>query len=318
VVADAPVRALVARLDDLTKGWLLALIEQAPLDGLPAILAAEIARDGPRLCEALILALADDADLRRLEAGGAVEPLAARAGELAGASGPEATARAVDALGAVVWSALRDEVSDPVPDQVAELAERLELVISLVRAAALRRTAAGGAGAGGSGGRFAAEEPGGEALWAGALADEIARAERIGAPLSLLLVELDDADRMLAVEGASEAESMFGRFARAVRSAVRRQDILASETETRAWIIARDTARVGADALALRVAAAVRESPSWRGAPLGVSVGVAVLGEDGRDSPDLIEAAEEAGFAAQAGGITVIRADAPSPDHEAS
>jgi GGDEF domain-containing protein len=298
VVADAPVGALIARVDDLTKGWLLALIEQAPLDDLPAILAAEIARDGPRLCEAVVRALADDAGLRRLEAGGAVEPLAARAGELVGASGPESTAHAVDALRAVVWSALWNEVSDPVPEQVAELAERLELVISVVRAAALRRTEAGG--------RAAPHDPGGDALRVGALADEIARAERIGTPLSLLLIELDDADRMLAVEAPGEAEAMFARFAEAVRSAARRQDVLASESATRAWIIARDTDRAGADALALRVGAAVREAPSWRGAPLGVSVGVAVLGEDGTDPDGLVEAAEEARFAAVASGIPVV------------
>jgi hypothetical protein len=79
-VADAPVDALLARSEDLAKGWLLALLEQAPLDSLPAILASELARVGPRLCDALVRALAVDDDLRRLEAGGALAPLAARTG----------------------------------------------------------------------------------------------------------------------------------------------------------------------------------------------------------------------------------------------
>ena len=38
------------------------------------------------------------------------------------------------------------------------------------------------------------------------------------------------------------------------------------------------------------------------------SVGVAVLGEDGRSPDELIDAAEEARFAAAASGVGVIRA----------
>jgi GGDEF domain-containing protein len=372
-VADAPVDALLGSVEDLAKGWLLALIEQVSLDEMPSILAADLARDGPRLCDALVRALANDADLRRLQEGGALEPLAAVVGELTGANGLEATERAIDALSAVLWSAIRAELRDPTPDQIAELAERLMLVIEEVRAAVLRRadrrpdprlvplaraeppisrdpdTPRGGgisaaaapstapgpasgpvpapvrvpssvpasASASASAGRAASAvgaAPAGGPLWLGALEDEIERAHRTGAPLSLLLAELDEADRMAAVEDEAATESIFGHFAQSVRSAVRRQDTLACETDTRAWVIARDTGRVGAHALALRIAAALRESPAWRGAPLAVSVGVAVLGEDGRDSTDLIEAAEEARFAAQASGITVTRMEGPEED----
>ncbi|HEY8765189.1 MAG TPA: hypothetical protein VIM18_13425, partial [Solirubrobacteraceae bacterium] len=66
-VADAPIDALLLRVEDLTKGWLLALLEQAPLDDAPAILAADLARDGPRVCSAVVRALADESDLHRLE-----------------------------------------------------------------------------------------------------------------------------------------------------------------------------------------------------------------------------------------------------------
>jgi GGDEF domain-containing protein len=360
-VADAPVDALLGRSEDLAKGWLLALLEEAALDSLPAILASELARDGPRLCDAVVRALADDADLRRLEPGGALEPLSARTGELAGAATAEATMRAVDALHAVVWGGVREELGgSPDPEQIAELAERLALVTELVRGAALTglttpRTAATGAtpevpaaarapeapaaeradgepapaegpiGQPGSGPRVVrplraeppavppapAPAPDRQALWVGALEEELRRSERSGAQVSLLLAELEDADRMLAVEAPAQASAMFGRFAQAVRDAVRRQDILASETETRAWIIARDTGRAGAQALAGRIATLVRAAPEWRGAPLAVTVGIAVLGEDGGDSDSLIEAAEETRFAAAASGVGVIAEGRP-------
>jgi GGDEF domain-containing protein len=334
-VADAPIDSLLLRADELTKGWLLALVEQEPLGEAPSILMVELTRDGPRLCAAALRALADDADLRRLEAGGALELLASRVGELAGARSAEATSRAVDALGAVIWSGLRGALTDPDTDQVMELAERLSVVIELVRGAALRRFA----------GVAPAEEParavaspplhavepappldsadeaeqdswppaapprdaaGPRSLWVHAFEDEIRSAQSSGTPLSLLLIELDDAERMAAAaEGTHEAVATFSSFARAIRGVMRRQDILACETDARAWVIARDTARLGAHSLGDRIVGAVQATHRWRGAPLGVSVGLAVLGEDGSEAEALIAAAEEAMFAAAASGSGV-------------
>jgi GGDEF domain-containing protein len=339
-VADAPIDSLLPRSEDLAKGWLLALLEQAPLDDAPAILATELTRDGPRVCDAVLRALVDDTDLRRLEPGGVFEPLTARVGEMAGAASPAAVSAAVDALQAVLWTAVREELRAPDADQISELSERLALVGELVRAAALDHVVGATsappvapapppmappppvastrppvqpapppesqrAWPGLSDGA----PPSPAALWIGALEDEIARSR--GSHLSLLLAELEDADRVSAVEAHPEARSTFGRFAGAVRSATRRQDILVCESDVRAWIIARDTDRAGAQALGERIAAAVREAPSWRGAPLMASIGLAVLGEDGRTTAELIEAAEESRFAAAAGGVEMLRGDEP-------
>jgi GGDEF domain-containing protein len=349
-VADAPLGVLLARVDDVAKGWLLAILERAPLDEMPAILAAGAARDGPRICDAVLRALADDDDLRRIQPGGSLELLVSGAGELAGARGGEATAAAIDALHDIVWAALRGALIDPDPDQVAELAERLAMVIGLVRGASLREpheAAVGPASEAALGPAREAsvdpvseaseepvsrprvvavpplrppvrrsEAPADKALWMGAFEEELTRAERTGAQLSLLLAELEDADRVTAAEEAGEASATFGRFAQALREAVRRQDILACESESRAWVIARDTGRAGAQALAGRIATAVQGARPWRGAPMQVTVGVAVLGEDGHDSATLVEAAEEARFAAAASGIAVVPAGSP-PDDDA-
>ena len=331
-VADAPVDALVLRAEDLAKGWLLALVEDTPLEEASRILAGEVARDGPRLCEAVVRALADDTDLRRLEPGGALELLVTDVGALAGAADSAMTSSAVDALQAVIWSALREELRTADADLVSELAERLAMVTEVVRAAALRRgagsrarlrDASAGAGRRQSdlGGRRDTDIPAPrgsdlaarDVLWMNAVEDEIARAQGAGTPLSLLLVELDDADRMVGAATEAEASATFGRFAQAVRGAVRRQDILACESDSRAWIIGLGTGRPGAQALGTRVAGAVRAAESWRGAPLTVSVGVAVLGEDGGNCEELIASAEEAKFTASASGIEIIRAEAGEP-----
>lgn len=314
-VADAPVDGLLSRSEDLAKGWLLALLEDAPLQDAQGILAVDLSRDGPRLCDAVLRALVSDTDLHRLGAGGLLTPLAARIGELAGARDPQATSRAVDALHGVIWAALSDELRGPDPALVAELAERLALVTEHVRVAALLRLEPRSTSEGQPAPppvHLAPEPPLSEeqpsdaqtrALWVDALEDEIRGAR--GAPLSLLLAELQDADRVSAVESGTEASATFSEFAQAVRSVVRRQDILVSETPTRAWIIARDTGRGGAQALGDRLTVAVREQRPWRGAELTASAGVAVLGEDGRTASELIDAAEEARFAAEAAGVGV-------------
>jgi GGDEF domain-containing protein len=320
-VADTPVDELLLRAEDLAKGWLLALVEQAPLEGASQILATDLAREGPRLCDAVVRALAHDSDLQRIQAGGALERLVGEVGPLAGASDSVAVSAAVDALHAVIWSALREELRASDPDLVAELAERLSLVVEAVRAAALRRSVGGRTSLRGARRETdvavpaAAPEapvsrgPQAGSLWMGAVEDEIARAEGAGSPLSLLLVELDDADRVVAAESAGEATATFGRFAQAVRTVMRRQDILACESDSRAWIIAPGTARAGAQALGARVAGAVRAIEPWRGAPLTVSIGVAILGEDGKRCDELIASAEEAKFAAAASGIEIVRAE---------
>ncbi|MGN6868341.1 MAG: hypothetical protein ACTHMY_08060 [Solirubrobacteraceae bacterium] len=356
-VVSAGVEALSLRGEELAKAWLLALVEDAPLDEAAAILAGEVARDGPRICDAVVRALYDEADLRRIEQEGVLEPLASRAGELAGAQSAEAAARAVRALEQVMWAALRAELAHTDPDLLADAAERLSLVAALVLAAVLRRrdqneaTAHGhppvaplrvarsephrtaqpterraergvtpgfeqtGGTAGAVGQAFEetgtgnggdSREEARDALWVGALRDEITRAGRASLPLSLLLVQLDEAERLVAIEPGSEASATFGRFAQAVRMTVRRRDVLACETDSRAWIIARDTGRAGARALGSRIALAVPAEESWLGAPLTVSVGLAVLGEDGYNAAALIDAAEQMRFAAEASGIGIV------------
>jgi GGDEF domain-containing protein len=330
-VADAPIDALLADNDQLAKGWVLALVESAPLHEAPGILTDALTRDGPRVCDAVVRALVDENDLRRLAPGGALRPLVARVGEMTGAGAPGAAARAVDALHDVMWSALRAELGGlPDPVLVSDLAERLALVCAAVRDAVLE-------GAGGGERELSAvppplprssappvssppppaspsppsssREPRADRapLWLSALEEEVRHSGAAAAPLSLLLTELEDADRVIASASPERAGAAFGDFVAALRRVLRRQDILVWESDARAWVIARETSRAGAHSLGMRIAEAVGESTGLSGAPLVASVGVAVLGEDGLSSGELIDAAEEARFAASARGVEVSR-----------
>ena len=73
-------------------------------------------------------------------------------------------------------------------------------------------------------------------------------------------------------------------------------------------------ARSLAQALGSRIVAAVPAEGSWRGAPLTVSVGLAVLGEDGHNAATLIDAAEQMRFAAEASGIGILTGE-PGEDN---
>jgi GGDEF domain-containing protein len=314
----------------LTKAWLLALIEDAPLEQAEAILAAGLVREGPRLCESVLRALVDDDELLAIDRDGQTGRLVFQAGELAGASDAEGATRAVDALGAVVWAAVLPELRESDAEQVARLAERLAFVLREVRAAAVRRysideeavapVGAPPAPAGlpeGAPAPAAEEaeseppspslEPARDELWMRALDEQISRSRHDGMALALLLVELEEAERIRTAETSSEVGASFGRFAQAMRTALRRRDILACETDTRAWIVARDTMRTGAQALAGRIAGALQAAEPWRGAPRTVRVGLAVLGEDGQDRETLMDAAEQDRFAAAASGTPVLR-----------
>ena len=424
-VADAPIERLLAHPEEVARNWMFALLSQVELHEAPRLVTEPFTRDGPRVCDAALRALAEESDLRRLERDGALWPLVSRVGEMTGSAAPAHVLTAVDALHDVLWTELRRELHGAAdPDLVADLAARLTRVCALIRDAGLVRAGGGpglesvrpvggpamrggerrGAGivpppaapagqagpepvVGGSGapvggaaasGAPAREAPAGEGaspapgapvvpptpaapaggalvggdassavgaigdgppsepmpsaesapgaseraagpggasrapgrpspLWVEALEDEIQAATASFAPLSVLLAEMEDAERIAASAGPERADEAFGEFALAVRRALRRQDILVQETASRAWVIARDTARAGAHSLGARIAESVGETTSQGGSPLVASVGVAVLGEDGIDCAQLMEAAEEARFAASARGIEVSR-----------
>jgi GGDEF domain-containing protein len=133
-VADAPGVDATA----VAKAWLLALVADAPLAQAGAVPAAELARGGPALCSGILAALGSDAELERLvSATDGRAPLGAAAGRLTGARSAAALAAGVEALRAATWRALRAALRDPVPELVADLADRLAYVCARVVGASL-------------------------------------------------------------------------------------------------------------------------------------------------------------------------------------
>jgi hypothetical protein len=272
-LAGSLIEALQASCEEIAKGWLLAMIEDAPFADAAALLGGPLVRDGVGLCAAVIGALGSDAELARLEA---------------------VSSLSVDACGAlrrVLWAAIVAEVSSAgespgvVAARIAGCAERLGIVFDAVlRASVVARDPVAAAGA-----------------WPRALEAAIAAS---AGPLSLIAVILDDAERILGVETRADAAAIWEALRRVLTAAVARDGTVICEAPGPAWIVCDGASRLLAQRVAERIAAGVAEV-RWRGAPVGVSAGIAVLGDDGDTATALLDAAESAALAAAARGIEI-------------
>jgi GGDEF domain-containing protein len=436
------VEPLAGRAQTIAKGWLLLLLERAPLEHVGTIPAAAIAAEGPALCAAVVRGLGSDGELDRLRPDGDLAPLVRRLGPICGAADAAATVAAVDALRACIWvTALELGNGTRDADAVGQLADRLAAVTAVATATALAvegqvvtappamaaipafplpaavvsppaavppaaappaaapPAAAPPAAAPpaavawppGAAARPDAEPPTPSApaaeppapadaappvphahpgvangasaqpawehaeaepedprdedeaphasvtqlperpaadpreglagamedsdLWIATLERHIDRCQREGGGLALLRVELVDGERVAASAPEGQAHVPYGRLAQAIRRAIRRQDLVASDHQGRAWVIAPGVGRAGAIALAERIGAGVEQGETWRGAPLAATIGFAVYGEDGRDAAMLIDRAEEAMLAAASAGVRIGEA-IPEPESD--
>jgi GGDEF domain-containing protein len=356
-VADAPAADPVL----VAKGWLLELLAAAPLEAVASVPTADLAREAPGLCAAVLEAVGSDAALDRLSPGGDRAALAARAGALAGArSAPDAVA-AVEALRAALTQALRPAgAADPA--LAADLGDRLAHVCSLVAAAALAPGAleraaragapepgaardvpapAGGPGAAEAGGaepaadalenaapasaapgaaapegvvrldpfaRAGAAQPPAEqaaAPWATAITRRLERYAEDGRPFAVLAVEVDEVDRLEAVDAAGGFAKALEAAEAALEAELRPADMLVRERAGRHWLIAPDTSAAAARELGERLAAAVAGRAFHHGVPLSVSIGLAICPDDGTSTDTLLGHADGGVFAARAAGLPV-------------
>jgi len=307
------------------KGWLLALMAARPLHDAPAVPTAELARDAPGLCAAILRAVGSDAELPRLQPGGDLAPLAARAGALAGAGSAASAVAAVGQLRTALWEALTTAMAPLDAATIAAVAERLAFVCDLVAVATVAHWGAGTPRAAddppahfrlrdarGQGGA-AAEHRGQRDLSAAAEhgvapADWSAAAEHhiaAGRGFALLALEIDDVARLLAAD-AEATRSALTRVEEALQAELRPGDVMGREDAGRLWIVAAELGPPGGRALAERLADAVAAAATLRGAPLAASIGVATFPADGADLAAVSARADEALFAARAAGVPVV------------
>ncbi len=146
-IAELALDALVARADELAKGWAIALIGAHPLDSIDGVPLEDIAREAPALCAQMLRALQSDTELMRLTGEGPAtgreqSAPARRMALLAGAQDVPAAIHAMEALRGVLWEALLEEYRSSGHDrstarQLAELSDRLASVCACALAVGL-------------------------------------------------------------------------------------------------------------------------------------------------------------------------------------
>jgi hypothetical protein len=144
-VADAPVDELVERAEELARRWAVALVAARELSRMADVPLQLLASEAPALCAQLSRALGSDTELAQLldspdaRADAGVERSPAPWAWIAADGDAAAAVRDVEALRGVVWAAAWGELRDPLPGQVAELADRLAFVCASLLAAVLAR-----------------------------------------------------------------------------------------------------------------------------------------------------------------------------------
>jgi GGDEF domain-containing protein len=347
-VPDAPLAPLLARTEDLARRWAISLILTRPLERIGEIPLQDVALEAPDLCARVIGALASQSALEQLldpDAGDSRTPVS-RLGVLAGARDCAATVNAVEALRSVLWDALMDELRDPHPRQVADLADRLGAVCSALTTALLAPEQ--GLAEPASAGRDPeypleipkrrVQEPQrppqsanaaspweyqprieihdarreGPVAWIDSIGSQLERHARDGMPFAVLLIEVADMQRLEHVEDPEQQSSLISGVEDALRGGLRPTDLLSRESIGRYWLVTSETDAIGAETLAERLLDTVRTSVSHHGVGLELIVGIAVCPQDGHQAPELAAQADLKLYAARAAGLAIAPTD-PHP-----
>lgn len=130
------------------------------------------------------------------------------------------------------------------------------------------------------------------------LGQEILRAQRSGAPLALLMIDLDDFKLVNDTLGHLFGDDVLRWAATQIRGVLRGSDVAARYGGDEFAVILPDTPAAGAHEVGERIVSALREQSHAREGrgpvPVGASVGVAAFPADGRTAAALIAGADAA------------------------
>ncbi|NJP32836.1 GGDEF domain-containing protein [Micromonospora thermarum] len=138
---------------------------------------------------------------------------------------------------------------------------------------------------------------------------EVERASRFGRMLSVLALDLDRFKNVNDTYGHTAGDTVLAEFARRVRGEIREVDLAFRQGGEEFVVLLPETDARGATIVAERLAAAIRGTPITVDGPgtpvlvpVTVSIGIAVYPDHGSTGQQVLDAADEALYAAKAGG----------------
>ena len=313
---DAALRRLGESREEITKAWLMRVLERASLEDVERMQTDRIARELPELVTVIVRAMGEDAGDSRLEPG---DDGFERAASLVGFRGREAPdpaelARDVAALHSVMLTALRPELGEIEPRVFADAAERLASIFGAVHAAALDEVL---------GSRFR------ELEWL-ANTDSLTGLfnvrylkqhirhllrvhKRYGHPFAVVLLDIDGLKRINDAYGHAAGDRALMGVAEAIRETIRSADTPIRMGGDEFCILAAHQTAQLAEIAANRLCAAVNRVQTPDAAAVEVSIGVVSCPQHGVDADRLLELADAAMYRAKGSRQRVAVADVDEP-----
>ena len=310
--ASSPAAAIArspAAWERLAKEWLVEVIERTPLEDLEGLPLAWIAQEAPPLIAEILGQLTDPGAPHELELSPAArERAASLAAERLAAAGAARLPRELAALQGVLIEALGN--ASPARDrhEFARAVGRLAEVFGAVQSAAMESLVTEHAAGAAQDARTGL--PGIAELheWLRVL---LMDQRRTGRPFAICHVELEGVERITSGYGEEARERIVGAVASLLQGQLAGQERAFRLGEGQLIVVAPDDEAARMIELGGRLADLVDRALSPGGPQIGTSAGVASAPDHAVTPDRLLEAAEEAAWAARASGqpVALARAD---------
>ena len=288
-----------AAWERLAKEWLVEVIERTPLADVDELPVSWIAQEAPPLIAEILGQLSDPGSPRELVLTPAARERAASFAAKLGAGGAERLPRELAALQALLIQALGREIPERDRGEFARAVGRLAEVFGAVQSAALESLARERSG-------DAARDPDtglpGPAELNEWLRILLAEHRRMGAPFALAHVEIEGVERITAGYGEGASWRMVAAVAAVVSGQLAGQERAFRTGAGQLVVVAAGAEARDLIELAARIGDVVERSQAERGPRVSITVGLASCPAHAVDAEELLDAAEEAAWAARAAG----------------
>ncbi len=148
--------------------------------------------------------------------------------------------------------------------------------------------------------------------WFEAAEIELARMRRELHPLAVAFIDLDDFKRVNDTEGHAVGDRVLRQVASVLRGSLRRSDVVGRLGGDEFVVLLPDASAAAAQALCIKLHAALAASMGAHGWPVGFSVGVAPFEQAPQTVQQLVSPADKAMYAAKRAGKRRVSMTAPA------
>ena len=303
--ADDQIARSPAAWERLAKDWLVEVIDRTPLADVEDLPVGWIAKEAPPLIAEILGQLSDPGSPRDLALTPAARERAAAFASSLGSRGSQRFPRELAALHSLLIEALRHEIPERDRGEFARAVSRLAEVFGAVQSAAMEA--------------LVRERPASAPLDADTglpgpaelhewLRSQISDHRRTGAPFGLAHLEVEGIERIASGYGKDAAWRMMAAVAAVVGGQLAEQETAFRIGDGRLAVLAPGCEARHLVELGVRIAGVVESSQTDSGPRVSVNVGLASCPLHGQEAQALLDAAEEAAWAARAQGDAVALA----------